>query len=83
MDLEAAGQRCQPFHQHMVHQRLAHFQRMRHAGAVHLGVDVPNQPGFVVQVLDERQGIIGLCILGMLAEHLQCAVAAQAALECG
>ena len=50
----------QPFDQRMVHQRLAHFERVRHAGAIDLGVDVADQIGLQVEVLDQRQRIVGL-----------------------
>jgi hypothetical protein len=43
----------------MVHQRLAHLERVRHAGAVDLGVDVADQVGLEVQVLDQRQRVVG------------------------
>ena len=53
-------QRGQPFDQRMVHQRLAHLERVRHAGAIDLGVDVADQIGLQVEVLDQRQRIVGV-----------------------
>ena len=58
-DLERGRQAGQPLDERMVHQRLAHLQRVRHAGPVDLGIDVADQIGLEVEVLDERDGIVG------------------------
>ena len=74
------GKRGEPFDQRVVHQRLAHLQRVRHAGAVDLGVDVADQVGLEIEVLDQRQRIVGPRACGVAAEDLERAVAAELAL---
>jgi hypothetical protein len=54
---------------------------MRHARPVDFGVDVADQIGFEVEVLDEREGIVGARARGVAAEHLDGVVAAELGLE--
>jgi len=56
---------------------------MRHAGAIHLGVDIPREPGFIVDVLNQRERVIGLGAGGMVAEYFFCRVAIEQAFEGG
>ena len=42
----------------MIHQRLAHLERVRHARAIDLGVDVAHEVGLEVEVLDQRERIV-------------------------
>ena len=67
----------------MVEQGRAHFQRMRHAGPVHLGQDVAGQVGFQVQVLHLRQRILRGAGQRVAAQHFDGAVAVQAAPQLG
>ena len=67
----------------MVHQGLPHLERMRHAGPIHLGVDIADQIGLEIEVLDEGQSVVGVGPPGMLTEHVDGAVAGEAALESG
>jgi hypothetical protein len=76
-------QRGQPFDQLVVHQRFAHFQRVGHAGTVYLGVDVADQIGLEVEVLDQCQRVIGSRFGGVLIEYLDGIVAAEGGIECG
>ena len=80
-DLERRRQRRQPFDERMIHQRLAHFERVRHARAVDLGVDVADEVGLEVEILDQRQRIVRLRLRGVMPEHVQRFVAAEARLE--
>ncbi len=66
----------------MVHQRLAHLERVGHAGAVDLGIDVADKIGLQVQVLDQRQRVFGTGASGVEVEHLLRAVARQLTLQC-
>ena len=50
---------------------------MGHAGAVNLGVDVADQVGFEVEVLDQGQRVIGSGLCGMLVEDFDGIVAAK------
>ena len=54
---------------------------MRHAGAVDLGVDVADKVGFEVEILDQRQWVVGLGFCGMLVEDLDGIVAAESGFE--
>ena len=54
------GRRRQPLDERMVHQRLAHLERVRHARAVDLGVDVADQIGLEVEILDQRERVVGV-----------------------
>jgi hypothetical protein len=56
---------------------------MGHAGPVHLGVDVADQVSLGVEILDERQRIVGLCVSGVPAENLDRVVACKLAPEAG
>ena len=67
----------------MVHQRLAHFERVRHAGAIHFGVDVADQIRLQVQVLDQRQRVVGLRASTLAPEHFDRVVAGELRLEGG
>ena len=69
--LQVRRQRGQPLDQRVVHQRFAHFERVRHAGPVDLGVDVADQIGLQVQVLDQRQRIVGVRLRGVAVEDLR------------
>ena len=42
----------------MIHQRLTHLERVRHAGAIHLGVDVAHEIGLHVEILHERERVL-------------------------
>ena len=55
----------------MIHQRLAHLERVRHARAVDLGVDVADEVGLEVEVLDQRERIVGAGAPGVAVEHLR------------
>ena len=57
--LQSDGRPRRPLHELMVQQRHAHLERVRHAGAVDLGQDVARQLGLQVDVLDQRQRIVG------------------------
>ncbi len=80
-DLQRGREGRQPFDQRVVHQRLAHFERVRHAGAIDLGVDVADQVGVQVDVLDQRKRIVGVRPRRMPFEDLLGAVAAELRLE--
>jgi hypothetical protein len=56
---------------------------VRHAGAVDLGVDVADQVGLDVQVLDQRQRVVGAGAGGVVVEDLARVVAGQFALQAG
>src|SRR5437762_9965100 len=55
-DLQCGRQGRQPFHQRMIHQRLADLERMGHAGSIDLGVDVADQIGFEIQYWTSASG---------------------------
>ena len=77
------GSVAEPLDQLVVHQRLAHLERVRHAGAVDLGVDVADQVGLEVQVLDQRQRVVGAGARRVAVEHLDRVVAAELARKRG
>ena len=54
---------------------------MRHAGAVNLGVDVANQVGLDIEVLNQRQRVVDASIFGVVIEDFLCAIAPQSILE--
>ena len=54
---------------------------MRHARPVDLGVDVADEVGFKVEILDERQRVVGIGAAGVLFKKRLRAVAAKLALE--
>jgi len=81
LDLELAGQGGQPLNQHMIHEGFPHLKRVGHAGTIDLGVDVADQPGLVVEILDECQRVVGVGPGGVLHEHVLRAVTRQCALE--
>ncbi len=70
-----------PAHQLVIEQRLAHFQGVRHAGAVDLGEDVADQVGLHVEILHQRERIVGGCHRGVAAQHFHRLIALQLALE--
>ena len=80
-DLQVRRQRGQPLDQRMVHQRLAHLERVRHAGPVDLGVDVADQVGLEVEVLDQRERVIGAGAGRMALEDVDRVVAPELARE--
>ena len=65
----------------MVQQRHPHLERMGHAGAVDLGQDVARQVGLEVEVLQQRQRVVGRRLLRVAAHHLDRAVALQPGAE--
>ena len=67
----------------MVHQRLAHLQRVRHARAVDLGVDVADQIGLQIEILHQRERIVGVGARRMARENLRRTVTAETRLEPG
>src|SRR5438093_3231594 len=67
----------------MVHQRLSHFERVSHAGAVDLGVDVAYQVGLEIEVLDQRERVFGVGAPRMPMKYLYCVVAADLRFESG
>lgn len=52
----------------MVYQWFVYFQVVGYVGVVDFGVDVVWQVGVYVQVLDQCQWIVGICMLGMVVE---------------
>ena len=50
---------------------------MGHAGAVYLGVDVTDQIGFEVEVLNQGQWVVGFSFCRVLVENLNGIVAAK------
>ena len=80
-DLQRRGQRSQPFDERVVHQGLANLERVRHAGAIDLRVDITDQVGVQVDVLDERERILRLRAGSVPLEHVDGAVAAQLGLQ--
>ena len=81
LQLQIRGQRGQPFDQRMIHQRLADLEGVRHAGAIHLGVDVADQIGLEVEILNQRQRIFAVRSLRVPMEHRDGVVARQPRLE--
>ncbi len=67
----------------MIEQRYAHFERVRHAGPIHLGQDVARQIGLEIRVLDLRQRILAARPGHVAAQHFECAVALQVARKLG
>ena len=67
----------------MVHQRLAHFERVGHAGAIDLGVDVADQIRLQVEVLNQGQRVIGAGAGRVPLEHFDRVVAGELARERG
>ena len=75
-------QRRHPLDQRMVHQRLADLERMRHRRAVDLGVDVADEIGLQVDVLDLRERIVGRrAFAAWRSHHLDRVVAGELAPE--
>ena len=54
---------------------------MCHAGAVNLGVDVADQVCLQVEVLDQRQRVVGVGLGGVVGENFDGVVAAERAFE--
>ncbi|MPM83847.1 hypothetical protein SDC9_130916 [bioreactor metagenome] len=65
----------------MIHQGLTNLKRVSHAGTIHLGIDVTHQVGLEIDVLDQRQRVIRLRLIGMPAEHLDGIVATKLSAE--
>src|SRR5215471_3767868 len=63
----------------MIHERLAHLERMRHARAIDLGVDVADEISLEIEILDERQGMIGRSAPSVALEDLHRRVTLQLA----
>ena len=77
--LEVRGEGRQPFHQLVIHQRFADFERVRHACPVDLGVDVADEIGVRVDVLDQPEGIVRIGFAGVFIEDIDGAVSAKCA----
>ena len=78
MHLHRRWQGRQPLDERVVHQRLPNLQRVRHARAVDLGVDVADEIGLEIQILNQRKRVVGSDLACMAVEHLDGVVAAQA-----
>src|SRR5690348_15641062 len=57
-ELHFRWQRGGPRDQSVVKQRYADFEAVRHAGAIHLGQDVPWKIGLEIQILGQRQRMV-------------------------
>ena len=75
--LQVGWQACQPFDERMIHQRFADFERMRHARPVDLGVDVADQIGLQVEVLDQGERVSRIRATRVPVEHFPSPVAAE------
>ena len=65
----------------MIEQRHAYFQRMRHARAINLGQDVARQISLQIQVLYERQRIIGWRARRVVTQYIDRVITLQLALQ--
>src|SRR5438094_754317 len=61
----------------MIHQRLSHFERVRHARSVDLRIDVADEISLEIEVLNERQRIVGPRHRCVTVEYFTCAVTAE------
>src|SRR5579862_4001935 len=76
-DLQIRRQGSEPFDEKMIHQRLTHFERVRHARPIHLRIDVPHEVGLEIEVLNEGERIIRPGALRIPVEQLVDAVPAE------
>ena len=75
LSLSSAGRLETQSTNSIVEQRHAHFQAVRHAGAIDLGENVARQIGLEVEVLHERQRMLGRRVLRVTAKHFDRAIA--------
>ena len=80
-NLQRRRQGREPFDQRVVHQRLTHLERVRHAGPVDLGIDVADQIGLQIEVLDSASGSSVFGTRRMPLENLDRVVAAEVRLQ--
>ncbi len=81
--LQRSGKGRAPLDQRVVHERLTYLERMSHAGAVDLGVDVAVEVSLDVQVLHQAQRVIRGGAAGVAAKRLLDFVAAELGMQLG
>ena len=81
LSLTALGRLDSPFDELVVEERRAHFEAVRHAGAIDLRQDVARQVGLVVQVLHQRERIAERLAAHVPWNTSRGAIALQLALE--